>query len=710
MNSAKCRKLLETFVKDHLIFIMPILLIGLLFITWIYHDLIAKEIGSEQEKTKLMAHGVDLQLSSSAQVLKQIGILLSLHQADENLNTAQLLKQLVKNQTVFQSIHLTNNLDDSQSPARITLSSEDSSVRISLTSGENVLTGIIDFHAICSGILGSQGIGDDTLSIALIQEESRPIMLKNFTNLTNKEKGYYEKLLSRAAKSKSSDAYLKFPGYGGIVTTAELESVPWTLISVRDTTRIHYIVFPLIIFLLANLGMIIIYLCIVTAQRSLKIKRTIELKDVKLEFLAYHDRLTGVENRAYLYQKLDLKSYLGSAKNMALIYINVDSFKNVNDTFGHSFGDELLINVSGILNNCMEDPCKLIHLGGDEFACLIPDRTYNDVFDIIQDIRNQFMDSIICCDRNIYISISMGVSMYPDHGNDFDTLLRYADIALHSAKAQGKSAFAFYEPAMNLAIEKRLIIEQHLRSTPEHDEFFIVYQPQVSTRSGSIRGFEALLRWNSDPLGSVDTGEFISVAEDTGIIVPIGEWVIREACSQIGNLNRERNTCYTLAVNVSPIQLKSPGYSANLKKILEETSFDPHLLEIEITENVFIHHNDGMITETLEELIRIGVRIALDDFGTGYSSLSYLNKLPIQTLKVDKNFISNQRDPKTKSMLESIIIMAHKLTLSVIAEGVEKEEELALLKRLDCDFIQGYYYSKPVPFDEIFSLVILCSE
>ncbi|MDF3000702.1 MAG: diguanylate cyclase [Bacillota bacterium] len=709
MNSAKCRKLVETFVKDNLILIMPILLIGLIFITWIYHNSIAKEIGSEQEKTRLMAHDVDLQINSSTQALKQIGILLSYYQSDGNSNIELLLKQFVENQTVFQSIQLTNKRDDTQSPARITLSSEESAVIISLPSGEMELTGIIDFRTICSEILASQGIGDDALSIALIQEKNSPVMLKGFSDLTKMEKDYYEELVFKAAKSNASDAYLKFPGYGGIVTTVELESVPWTLIRVRDTERLHYAVIPLIIFLLANLVMIILYLSM-SVQRSLKIKRTIELKDVKLEFLEYHDRLTGVENRAYLYQKLDLKSYLGSAKNMALIYINVDSFKNVNDTFGHSFGDELLINVSGILNNCMKDPCKLIHLGGDEFACLIPDRSYNEVFDIIQDIRNQFMDSIICCGRSIYISISMGVSMYPDHGNAFDTLLRYADIALHSAKAQGKSAFAFYEPAMNRAIEKRLKIEQHLRSTPEHDEFFIVYQPQVCTRSGSIRGFEALLRWNSDTLGSVDTEEFISVAEDTGIIVPIGEWVIREACSQIGHLNRERNTCYTLAVNVSPIQLKSPGYSSNLKKILEETSFDPHLLEIEITENVFIHHKDGMITETLEELLRIGVRVALDDFGTGYSSLSYLNKLPIQTLKVDKNFISNQRDPKTRSMLESIIIMAHKLHLSVIAEGVEKGEELALLKRLDCDFIQGYYYSKPVPFDEIFSLIVLCCE
>ncbi|QOX63497.1 EAL domain-containing protein [Anoxybacterium hadale] len=707
MNSAKCRKRLETLVKDNLIVIMPILLIGLLFITWLYYDSISNEIDKEQEKTRIMAHGVDVQLNSSIQALKQIGILLSYHQADENSkNTELLLRQFEENQTVFQSIQLVDKRDDSQSPASITLSSEKAAITISMPSGEMELIGIIDFPTICSEMLTSQGIGDDTLSIALIQGKNSPVMLKDFSNRTKKQNRYYEELISRAAKTKASDAYLRFPGNGGIVTTAELKSVPWTLICVRDPARIHYVVIPLIVFLLANLVMIILYLSM-SMRRFRKIRRTIELKDVKLEFLEYHDRLTGVENRAYLYQKLDLKSYLGSAKNMALIYINVDSFKNVNDTFGHSFGDELLINVSGVLKNCMADPCKLIHLGGDEFACLIPDRDYSEVFDMIQNIRNQFMDSIICCDRSIYISISIGVSMYPDHGKDFDTLLRYADIALHSAKAQGKSAFAFYEPSMNLAIEKRLKIEQHLRSTPELDEFYIVFQPQVSTKSGTIRGFEALLRWNSDTLGNVDTGEFISVAEDTGIIVPIGEWVIREACSQIGSLNSARNTSYTLAVNVSPIQLKSPGYSSNLKKILEETSFDPKLLEIEITENVFIHHKDGMITETLEELLRIGVRVALDDFGTGYSSLSYLNKLPIQTLKVDKNFISNQRDPRTRSMLESIIIMAHKLQLSVIAEGVEKKEELALLKRLDCDFIQGYYFSKPVLFEEIFSLDIL---
>ena len=776
MNSAKYRKLLEVFFKDNLIAMIPILLIGFLLIAGIYHYFIQKEVQNEQEKTRQLAQGIDWQLNNGTQTLKQIATILSYHQSEESLSDSAFLtiNHLEKSQGIFQDIKISDGkgelagslsqqtgpadpiLSDIpgfqyqsvETPPQITLSDKDSSISIVLPLKENILTGKIDFNAVCAEILGSQGIGDGTLSLALVQEKESPVILKRFSSVTEKEKKCFDELISKAAEHKTSDHYISFPGYGGIVTVAELNSVPWTLISIRDTSRIHYTMIPVIVFLFANLLVIIAYLSILSTRRSYKIKRiidgfifqtkrvsegdlkhsmelqniyefdllannfnsmvdSIKQRDIKLEFMAFHDRLTGIENRAYLYQKLDQAGYLESVKTLALLYINVDGFKNVNDTLGHSFGDELLIKVSQMLKTSADQDCRLIHLGGDEFACLIPNRNCRSVFDAVQNIRAKFMDSISCCGRNIYISISIGVSMYPDDGKDFDTLLKCADTALHTAKAQGKGAFVFYEPAMNDAVEKRLKIEQHLRSLPELDEFFIVFQPQVSPKDNIIRGFEALLRWNSKELGSVDTGELVSVAEDTGIIVSIGEWVIREACSQIGSLNRLQGTTYTLAVNVSPIQLKSIGFVANLKEILDQTSFDPNLLELEITENVFIHHKDEAITGTLEDLLKMGIRVALDDFGTGYSSLSYLNKLPIQTLKVDRNFISNHKNPKTRSMIESIIIMAHKLELSVVAEGVEKEEELAFLKHLNCDFIQGYYYSKPVPFEEILSTELL---
>ncbi|MDF2654444.1 MAG: diguanylate cyclase [Bacillota bacterium] len=776
MNSVKYRKLLEVFFKDNLIAMIPVLLIGFLLIAGIYHYFIGKEIQNEQEKTRQLAQGIDWQLNNGTQTLKQIATILSYHQSDESISDSAFLviKHLEKSQDIFQDIEFSDvqgepagslsqqirpadstpasipgfRFQAVDAPPQITLSAKDSSIRIVLPLKENILTGKIDFNAVCAEILGSQGIGDGTLSLALVQEKESPVILRSSSSGTETEKSYSGELIAKAAESKTSDNYIRFPGYGGIVTVAELNSVPWTLISVRDTGRIHYAMIPVIVFLFANLLVVIAYLSILSTHRSYKIKRiidgfifqtkrvsegdlkhsmelqniyefnllannfnsmvdSIKQRDIKLEFMAFHDRLTGIENRAYLYQKLDQAGYLEAVKTLALVYINVDGFKNVNDTLGHSFGDELLIKVSQILKTSADRDCRLIHLGGDEFACLIPDRNCRGVFDAIHNIRSKFMDSISCCGRNIYISISVGVSMYPDDGKDFDTLLKCADTALHAAKAQGKGSFAFYEPAMNDAVEKRLKIEQHLRSLPELDEFFIVFQSQVSPRGNTIRGFEALLRWNNKELGSVDTGELVSVAEDTGIIVSIGEWVIREACSLIGSLNRSRGTDYTLAVNVSPIQLKSTGFVSNLKEILDQTAFNPNLLELEITENVFIHHKDEAITETLEELLKMGIRVALDDFGTGYSSLSYLNKLPIQTLKVDRNFISNHSNPKTRSMIESIIIMAHKLELSVVAEGVEKEEELAFLKHLNCDFIQGYYFSKPVPFEEILSTELL---
>ena len=621
-------------------------------------------------------------------------------------------------------------------------SPEESAAVVLISSGEYIFIGFIDVKSAYSTISESIKSEEKTRNIAMITESGSLLNLAGNQKFTNHDQESYQKKIHEILEGRSHGAFIRKSGFVSILTAAKLESTNWTLISACDTDYVFHSVAPLILFQVLVLFFIVLYLAIISTWRSLNIKNTIDCfihqtelvskgemerpmenqnihefnllaqnfnfmidsvkqRDIKLETMAYHDRLTGIENRAYLYEKLNLGTYKADAKQMALIYIDIDNFKNINDTFGHFFGDELLMNTASMLRSCLDYKYKLLHLGGDEFVYLFPANDKKQIIQSMQHIKALFLNPVRCCARNIYITVSMGISICPDQGNDFDILLKCADTALHTAKNQGKNTFAFYHSSMNRTIERRMEIEQHLRGVPDNEELHILFQPQISLPDNKIRGFEALLRWNSKTLGNVDPAEFISVAEDTGIIVPIGEWVTRNACNQIGSLNRTFGTHYTVAINLSPIELRNPDYIRTIKKILEDTDFDPDWLELEITENIFIHHNDSMISDTLSLLRKLGIKIALDDFGTGYSSLSYLSKLPIHTLKIDRDFISNFSDQKTRNMIESIVIMAHKLDLSVIAEGVEKEEEYVLLKKLSCDFIQGYYFSEPIPFEDI---------
>ncbi len=621
-------------------------------------------------------------------------------------------------------------------------SPEESAAVVLISSGEYIFIGFIDVKSAYSKISESIKSEENTRSIAMISESGSLLNLAGNHAFTNHDQESWHEKIHEILEGRSHGAFIRKSGIVSILTAAKLESINHTLISACDPDHVFHSVTPLILILVLVLFFIVLYLAIICTWRSLNIKGTIDSfihqtelvskgemeqpmenqsihefnlltqnfnfmidsvkqRDMKLETMAYHDRLTGIENRAYLYEKLNLRTYKAGAKQMALIYIDIDNFKNINDTFGHFFGDKLLMNTASMLRSCLDYKYKLLHLGGNEFVYLVPANDEKQIIQSIQYIKTLFLNPIKCCDRNIYISVSMGISICPNQGYDFDILLKCAHTALHAAKSQGKNTFAFYHSSMNRTIERRMEIEQHLRGVPDNEELHILFQPQIDLQENKVRGFEALLRWNSKTLGSVDPAEFISVAEDTGMIVPIGEWVTRKACIQIGSLNKTFGTHYTVAINLSPIELRNPDYIRTTKEILEDTGFDPGWLELEITENVFIHHNDSMISDTLRQLRKLGIKIALDDFGTGYSSLSYLSKLPIHTLKIDREFISNFSDHKTRNMIESIVIMAHKLDLSVIAEGVEKEEEYLLLKNLNCDFIQGYYFSEPIPFEEI---------
>ncbi len=431
-------------------------------------------------------------------------------------------------------------------------------------------------------------------------------------------------------------------------------------------------------------------------------------RDAELENMAFHDRLTGLSNRAYLYaQNQWNKASYKTAETIGLIYLDVDNFKMINDTYGHTVGDELLIELSRRMRDSIDKEFVFSRLGGDEFVLLIPDHTdRKKIARTIDDVRNDLKRSIDLGNRSIFVTVSMGISIV-ENGDDYDinTQMRNADTAMYVAKDEGKNNFVYYTPAMNEKINRRMKIEQNLRSGLENGEFHLVYQPLIIAEKNSIAGFEALLRWNCDTLGGIGPAEFIPIAEEMGVIAKIGDWVMRNACMAIKAINEAENENYIIAVNVSPIEIRNPAFLQNLDRIVSETGIKPEWLEIEITENVFLESVEGIISK-LSRIREKGIRLSLDDFGTGYSSLSYLKRLPISTLKIDMEFIKDlEFDKDSVKMVESIIAMAHNLGAVVVAEGVETKNQVDLLESISCDRFQGYYFSKPIELADAIELI-----
>lgn len=420
----------------------------------------------------------------------------------------------------------------------------------------------------------------------------------------------------------------------------------------------------------------------------------------KLQDLAYHDTLTGLYNRLYLYEEIEKE--LSLKENIkAFFFIDLDNFKFVNDALGHNIGDELLIAISNRLlklstkNNC------LIRLGGDEFVF------YCNKIKSKANAQN-FADSIIKSFKKpfkikgnyLIVTVSIGITLSPTDGTNVDTLLKNADIAMYKVKDSGKNGYFFYNSILKDELLTRINIENNFKKALNQNEFHLYYQPQVNVKSCDIDGFEALIRWNSPELGMLPPLKFIAIAEETGFIVLLGEWILRTACQFIKQLNDSKNTNYKISVNISVIQLVQDNFVTIVKQVLIDSSLPPEMLELELTESV-IMESPELVVEKIKELRSIGIRIALDDFGTGYSSLSYLRKIPITTLKIDKLFIddisndiSNQLS--NTDVTDTIIDLGHKMNLTIVAEGVETEVQLAYLKKNNCDKIQGYLFSKPL--------------
>lgn len=417
-------------------------------------------------------------------------------------------------------------------------------------------------------------------------------------------------------------------------------------------------------------------------------------------FMAYHDQLTNLPNRVYFIN--EIKNLINKSEDTfnrsAIIFIDIDNFSSVNDSFGHSYGDVLLKIISELIKFCVKDYGMVAKMGGDEFLILIPDiisTTY--LKNIIKLIKDNFQNPFEVLDIQTYVTVSMGISVFQGKDVDPNLLLKNADIAMHQAKLEGRNNYIFYDEKLEYAINKEKMIENKLQKALENNEFEIYYQPQVDIDYNKIRGFEALLRWKSPELGSVPPSEFIPIAEKSGLIYKIGEWVLKKACLQAKEWKNKGYPFDIISVNISPKQLKNRYFFDLIKVALLESDLDPKYLEIEITEGTLIKSIEEK-SELLNKLINQNIKVSIDDFGKGYSSLNYLTTLPINTLKIDKSFIDKIcEDNKSLSIVECIIELSKKLNYNVIAEGVEIVEQKDLLKKIGCSHIQGYHYSKPLP-------------
>lgn len=427
----------------------------------------------------------------------------------------------------------------------------------------------------------------------------------------------------------------------------------------------------------------------------------------EIKTLAYVDSLTELPNRnLFEYDfNLILEEYKNNNKKGALIFIDIDNFKQVNDIFGHDYGDILLKVFSQILNISIKNHGKAYRLSGDEFIILVNKfSSRKEIEDICESLLESFKEPFEIKDEQIYISASMGIAIFPDDSSDKNQLQKFIDLSMYYSKNTGKNRYTFFDEKIYDMYLRGILIEQELKNAIEKNEFYLMYQPQLDIKNNSIIGFEALIRWNNKKLGNVSPGEFIPLAEKNGEIVNIGAWVIKSVCKKIKELNSKGYKFGTMSVNVSPIQFKKVDLYDFLVDIFRESEIDPKLLEIEITEGTLIDLYKGN-TEILNKLIEKGFRIAIDDFGTGYSSLNYLTMLPINTLKIDKSFIDNIDKEQNKAVIRCILELSRSLKYDVIAEGVEDREQKDILMSLGCRIIQGYYFSKPRFEDEIGELL-----
>ena len=415
----------------------------------------------------------------------------------------------------------------------------------------------------------------------------------------------------------------------------------------------------------------------------------------RIRELAYYDSLTGLANRTLFNDRLDQVMARARRRQgaFALMFLDLDRFKGVNDTLGHAVGDAMLRQAAERLNDCLRENDTVARLGGDEFVIILSDyKEETNLPHVADKILKALSRPFDLGVREVFSSTSIGIAIYPDDGDEATDLLRHADMAMYAAKEAGGDTFRFYSSEMNARAVSRMDLEANLRRALEKEEFFIEYQPQIDLITNQVAGLEALLRWQHPQLGVIPPDQFISLAEETNLILPLGEWVMRRVFKQCVTWKKEGYLPFRVAVNVSGRQFAQSDFVEMVCRILDETGVDPTFLEFEITESVVMKDVDAAVL-TLEALKKLGINMAIDDFGTGYSSLSCLKHLPLNRLKIDKSFISDLQDnADDRAIVEATIAMAKRLDLGVIAEGVETEGQYGFVRNRECDEVQGFLF------------------
>lgn len=423
---------------------------------------------------------------------------------------------------------------------------------------------------------------------------------------------------------------------------------------------------------------------------------------------AHFDSLTLLPNRFLSLDRLGIACKEAKRNNemVALLFLDLDDFKKVNDTLGHDVGDQLLIDAADRLRKVIRDVDTVGRLGGDEFIIILGGlKSVNEAQPIVESLLNQFRSMFVINSRELLLTTSVGIAIYPNDAKDATELLRNADSAMYDAKECGRNTYSYYTAQMNKCAQRRLAIEEQLHNALARNEFSVHYQPKVDLASAKIMGAEALLRWHNPVLGNVPPDEFISVAEHTGAIIPLGQYVLQQALKQTDTWQKDFNATFQMAVNLSPRQFKDSQLVNIIKQAINEANITPGSLELEITEGVLLSGR-GQVKEVLKNITDLGIKMAMDDFGTGYSSLSYLRAYPFDVLKIDRCFINEMTsNSKDKALINAVISMSHALNLKVVAEGIETQQQYELLRILGCDYGQGYLFSKPLNTEDMTTLL-----
>ncbi len=446
-------------------------------------------------------------------------------------------------------------------------------------------------------------------------------------------------------------------------------------------------------------------------EQKLKLERcnaALMEREDKLNQLAFYDCLTGLPNRRMIMERIDamLKSASLENQRFSVVVVDLDNFKKINDSAGHLYGDGVLCEIANRWEKGIHKDDIIGRLGGDEFIIIIQRSLSNEeIIQYVESLYELLNEHVSFKQREFYVKASFGISVYPDDGDNAEVLIKYADVAMYKAKLNKSNKIQKFNRELQEQFQYNMLLEDYMQQVLIRNELSVVFQPQFETNTKKLRGFEALARWITKDIGFIPPKDFIPIAEENGMILSMGEWILKESC-RICRLWMELcNTKFTLSVNVSAVQLLDAGFISMVDNVIKETKFDPNCLEIEVTESMFIVSKESAI-ETLTELKKRGITIALDDFGTGYASLSYLQCLPIDIMKIDKTFIDGIIiHNKHQALVKSLVTIAHELSIEVIAEGVEQQVQLDILKEVRCDYIQGYLLGKPVDAERALEIV-----